>query len=108
MTHHLSRAAYPAHLDADERTAIVLFFHDHDWGPPILAGALQTPAFYIGAQGGRRARKARLEALAAMGVTATECERLRGPVGLIPSARDPSTLAVSVLAEVLARAMAGP
>jgi xanthine dehydrogenase accessory factor len=107
-THHLARAAYPAHLDTDHRTAIVLFFHDHDWEPPILAGALQTPAFYIGAQGSQRARDARLETLASMGVGADARDRLHGPVGLIPSARDPSTLAVSVLAEVLAEAMAGP
>ena len=53
------------------------------------------------------ARDARLKALASLGITATACERLHGPVGLIPSARDPSTLAVSVLAEVLAKAMAG-
>ena len=31
--------------------------------------------------------------------------RLHGPVGLIPSARDAGTLAVSVLAEVLGKAM---
>jgi xanthine dehydrogenase accessory factor len=37
-----------------------------------------------------------------MGMTETERMRLRGPIGLVPSARDARTLAVSVLAEVLA------
>jgi xanthine dehydrogenase accessory factor len=96
---------FPDDLGADDRTAIVLFFHDHDWEPPILAGALQTPAFYIGAQGSQRARDARLQALQLIGIESTSLARLHGPVGLIPSARDAGTLAVSVLAEVLNEAM---
>ena len=39
--------------------------------------------------------------LAEMGVTEAAIARLHGPVGLIRSARDARTLAVSVLAEVL-------
>lgn len=104
-TRMLTEQTFPKDLDPDARTAIVLFFHDHDWEPPILEGALETPAFYIGAQGSQRARDTRLMMLEAMGVSAEKRARLRGPVGLIPSARDPGTLAVSVLAEVLATAM---
>ena len=37
--------------DADPRTAVVLFYHDHDREPPVLAEALVSPAFYVGAQG---------------------------------------------------------
>ncbi|MEM9900976.1 MAG: XdhC family protein [Pseudomonadota bacterium] len=105
-TQALTAQAFPEGLDADDRTAIILFFHDHDWEPPILAGALKTPAFYIGAQGSQRARDARLLTLDAMGVTQEARARLHGPVGLIPSARDAGTLAVSVLAEILGKAMA--
>lgn len=104
-TRHLVEQAFPSDLEVDDRTAIVLFFHDHDWEPPILQGALATPAFYIGAQGSQRARDARLMMLEAMDVPRRDLARLRGPVGLIPSARDAGTLAVSVLAEVLATAM---
>ncbi|MEL6206074.1 MAG: XdhC family protein [Pseudomonadota bacterium] len=104
-TRELVLQAYPNDLGADDRTAIVLFFHDHDWEPPILEGALATSAFYIGAQGSQRARDARLLMLEAMGVSAEARARLHGPVGLIPSARDAGTLAVSVLAEVLDKAM---
>ncbi len=103
-TRGLVRATLPGDLEVDDRTAMVLFFHDHEWEPPILAEALDTPAFYIGAQGSRRARDARMLSLEAMGVSEAARTRLIGPVGLIPSARDPGTLAVSVLAEVLAMA----
>ncbi len=105
-TRPLAMPGFPRDLAADHRTAVVLFFHDHDWEPPILSGALETPAFYIGAQGSRRARDARLLILEGMGVPQAQRARLHGPVGLIPSARDAGTLAVSVLAEVLAEAMA--
>ena len=37
----------------------------------------------------------------AAGATHEELQRVKGPIGLIPSVRDPKTLAVSVLAEVL-------
>lgn len=100
-TRHLTGPAFPPDLAADGQTAVLLFFHDHDWEPPILSGALETPAFYIGAQGSQRARDARLLVLEGMGVAPEGRARLFGPVGLIPSARDAGTLAVSVLAEVL-------
>lgn len=102
----LPSAGFPSDLAVDTRTAVVLFFHDHDWEPPILSGALATDAFYIGAQGSWAAREARLAALHAMGHSEEETARLHGPVGLIPSVRDPRTLAVSVLAEVLGEARA--
>ncbi|MEO0372846.1 MAG: XdhC family protein [Pseudomonadota bacterium] len=105
-TRHVTDQSFPEDLQVDGRTAVVLFFHDHDWEPPILAGALETPAFYIGAQGSQRARDARLMILQGMGVSEAACARLHGPVGLIPSARDAGTLAVSVLAEILGKAMA--
>ena len=107
-TQHLRTAHYPDGLKADPWTAVILFFHDHDWEPPILEGALRTPAFYIGSQGSQRARDTRLDVMRTMGIDEASLARLHGPVGLIPSARDAGTLAVSVLAEVLAKAMAAP
>lgn len=101
---HLTHAHYPEGLAADSRTAVVLFFHDHDWEPPIASGALATPAFYVGAQGSQRAAAMRRIALVEMGVAAPELARLKGPIGLVPSARDARMLAVSVLAEVLSEA----
>lgn len=106
-TQHMTQKSFPDGLDVDDKTAIALFFHDHEWEPPILHGALKTPSFYVGSQGSQRARDARIATLQSMGSTVDELARLRGPVGLIPSARDAGTLAVSVLAEVLAVAMKG-
>lgn len=103
-TRHLSTPGFPDCLDVDPHTAIVLFFHDHDWEPPILAGTLATPAFYIGAQGSRLSRATRDLELEAMGHEPETIARLRGPIGLVSSARDARTLAISVLAEVLAEA----
>ncbi len=105
-TRHLKRATMPARLVPDAWTAVVLFFHDHEMEPDLLAQALETPSFFIGAQGSQRARDARLAALRAQGVSPDKLTRLRGPIGLVPSARDARTLAVSVLAEVLEQAMA--
>jgi xanthine dehydrogenase accessory factor len=105
LVRQLAARTVPKDLACDHRTAVVLFFHDHDWEPPLLADALATPAFYIGAQGSQRARDSRLAELRAMGVAEQSLARLHGPIGLIPSARDAGTLAVSVLAQVLAIAM---
>lgn len=101
-TRHLHRPGFPADLRVDARTAVVLFFHDHDWEPPILAAALAHPAFYIGAQGSKLARDVRTRELTEMGIDDAATARLRGPIGLLPSVRDARTLAISVLAEVLA------
>ncbi|WP_198731869.1 XdhC family protein [Paracoccus tegillarcae] len=106
-TQRMIRPGWPGDLSVDGWTSIVLFFHDHDWEPAILQGALQTPAFYIGSQGSQRAAATRRHALAELGVTEDRIARLHGPVGLIHSARDARTLAVSVLAEVLDRAKSG-
>lgn len=84
--------------EIDHRTAIVLFFHDHDLEEAILTDALKTDAFYIGAQGSFKTHQKRIAGLKAL--QATGVERVRGPIGLIPSTRDPQTLAISVLAEV--------
>lgn len=89
-------------IAVDAFTAAVLFFHDHE--PAILAHLLAGPAFYIGAQGSRRTAARRLENLRGLELPEADLARLRGPVGLIPSTRDPRTLAASVLAEVLAEA----
>lgn len=100
----LPARGWPQAAATDDRTAVTLFFHDHDLEPPLLQAALAGPAFYVGAQGSLRAHQTRCAALRARGVDEAAIARLASPFGLIPSARDPRTLAVSVLADVLARA----
>ncbi|MEO8240715.1 MAG: XdhC family protein [bacterium] len=90
----------------DSRTAITLFFHDHENEARLLAQFLPTEAFFIGAQGSLRARTRLLDDLRALNVTPEHLTRLCPTFGLIPSCRDPRTLAVSVMAHVLAIAAA--
>lgn len=89
-------------LLADPWTAIITLFHDHDREVDILADALRGPAFHVGAQGSRRVADQRRARLREAGLADAEIDRLQAPVGLIPSARDPQSLAVSVLAGVVA------
>jgi len=97
----LSLGRVPEGVVADPWTAIVLLFHDHEWEQAILRWALETPAFFIGAQGGAKARDLRLELLAAARVEAPQLARVRSPVGVIAHSREPGVLALSVLAEIV-------
>ena len=63
--------------------------------------ALAQPAFFIGAMGSRQTHANRLEKLRERGVREEALARIAAPLGLIPSARDPVTLALSALAQVV-------
>ncbi|TGN61975.1 XdhC family protein [Paracoccus liaowanqingii] len=93
-------------MEIDRFTAVALFFHDHDYETDLLMAALCSEAFFIGAQGSRRAHSARCTALAKRGVSDASIARIAHPFGLIPSTRDPRSLAVSVLAHILDSAIA--
>ncbi len=92
----------------DPWTALVLMFHDGDWEGPLIRQALAGPAFHIGALGSRRTHARRCEALRAGGLPEAALSRLHGPVGLVPSLRDASLLAISTLAEIIAAWQALP
>jgi xanthine dehydrogenase accessory factor len=85
----------------DPWTGIAVLFHDHEWERGILPWALDTAAFYVGAQGGRGARETRAAMLAETGWDAADT-RLRSPIGVFAHARTPSVLALSILAEIVA------
>lgn len=93
------RPDYPA---PDRWTATILLFHDHEWEAPILIHALSGEGFFIGAQGGYVAGVGRTSRLSELGVAASDIDRIKSPVGLITSCREPQALAVSILAEVFA------
>jgi len=93
--------ALPTGWSPDAWTAIAILFHDHEWERSLIPWALSTPAFYVGAQGGAKARHNRLTHLASLGLPPATTARLRSPIGLIPAARTPSVLALSVLADVV-------
>ena len=106
----LARAGFEARLlektsdveqvQSDRWTAVIFLFHDHDWEQNLLAQALKQPNFFVGAMGSRRAHRVRIENLLAMGVSKEQIGTIQAPIGLFHSARDPSTLAVSILAQV--------
>jgi xanthine dehydrogenase accessory factor len=89
-------------LPIDKWTATVLLFHEHEWENAILARAAAADGFYVGALGSVRTHRERRERLRAMGVPDEHIARIKGPIGLIDRAREPSTLALSVLAEITA------
>jgi xanthine dehydrogenase accessory factor len=88
-------------IDWDAYTAAITLFHDHDWELPFLQDALASPTFLVGAMGSPRTQATRVDALRERGVSAETLARLRGPLGLLPRARDPQELAVSILAEAM-------
>ncbi len=100
-TSGLALGQVPVGVAADPWTAILLLFHDHEWERALLSWAVTTPAFFIGAQGGGPAREERIALLRSSGFTEGQIARVRSPIGLIASARDPEVLALSVLAEIV-------
>jgi xanthine dehydrogenase accessory factor len=100
--HVYSRERIPT-LSSDAWTAMVFLFHDQDWEESLLPATLALPAFYIGAIGSAQKHKMRLIELEQRGVARNAIKRIHGSIGLIPSTRDPSLLALSVLAEIAAQ-----
>lgn len=99
--YRLEQPTNPLTFAIDRWTAAAVLFHEHDWEPPLLAQLLATPAFFVGAMGSRQTHQTRLAQLAEAGVAQADAARIVSPIGLIPAMRDPETLAVSVLAQVV-------
>jgi xanthine dehydrogenase accessory factor len=86
----------------DRWSAALFLFHDHEWEAPLLEQVLASEVFFVGAQGGENARITRSLALAARGLPEERIARISSPVGLMPSCKTPSSLALSAIAEVVA------
>lgn len=95
-----SRTTLPD-LAGDPWTAFVFLFHDHDWEEMLLPHALAQDGFYHGAVGSARTHRARLAGLRTVGVPQASLDALRGGIGLIPATRDPATLALSIMGELV-------
>lgn len=98
-THVTSQHSF-AKLSLDQTSGFLTLFHDHDWEPAFLVAALKTPAGFIGALGSQKTHAARLAHLAGLGVSDRDLQRLRGPIGLVPSLRNADLIAISALAEI--------
>lgn len=88
-------------LPVDSFTAVLLLFHDHEWEQAIVLDAAPHAPFFLGALGSMKTHARRLSALADAGADAETRARVRGPIGLVPSLRSASQIAVSALAEVI-------
>jgi xanthine dehydrogenase accessory factor len=88
----------------DLRTCIITLSHDPKLDDLALLEALHSPAFYIGAIGSRRNSQLRRERLIEhFGETNSSLERLHGPIGIYIGSKTPAEIAVSVMAEILAK-----
>lgn len=99
--HRLKTPARTDLYQADPWTACVFYFHDHDWEAELMKQALASPAFYIGAMGSFKTHDTRKALLRDIGVNDNAIERMKAPIGIIPSTRDPATLALSTLTEII-------
>jgi xanthine dehydrogenase accessory factor len=87
-------------LDLDRASGFLTLFHDHNWEPAFLIAALASTAGFVGALGSQRTHAARLAQLADMGVSDRDQQRIKGPIGLVPSLRNADLIAISALAEI--------
>ncbi len=88
----------------DPFTACVLMFHDHEKELPVYEQLLARNPFYIGAMGSQRAHDQRVTALKTLGFDQQAIAKIKGPAGLIPLAKNPALLALSILADVMQEA----
>ena len=89
-----------AEIGLDSRVAVVTLTHDPKIDDPAILATLASDAFYLGCLGSRRTHAQRLDRLAALGPA---LGRIHAPVGLAIGARTPAEIAVSILAEIVAR-----
>lgn len=87
-------------LPLDSWTAVAVVTHDRDSDESMLAAALSSDAFYVGAIGARSRLESRVERLRQLGVSAAAIERLRAPIGLHGLGKSPRDIALSILSEV--------
>lgn len=90
-------------MHIDSYTAVVLLQHDLEKDMPVLQTALATDAFYIGCLGSLKTHRKRGERLIELGFLPSQIGRIRAPIGMWRPTRDARSLAISVLAEVVAR-----
>ena len=88
-------------LRPDPATAVVTLSHDPKIDDPALIAALGSPAAYVAALGSRKSHAARLERLAAAGLTPETLARIDGPAGLDLGAIGPSEIALSIAAAMI-------
>jgi xanthine dehydrogenase accessory factor len=87
-------------LPLDRWTAVAVVTHDRDNDESMLAAALASNAFYVGAIGARSRLQSRIERLQQHGASAAAIARLRAPIGLHGLGKTPRDIALSIMSEV--------
>ncbi|HEX3100793.1 MAG TPA: XdhC/CoxI family protein [Pyrinomonadaceae bacterium] len=97
----LNRDAKAA-VEADNLTAIVAMNHNYDRDKALIAAALHTDAFYLGALGPKKRTSQILDELKERGeqFEPSQMTKLRSPAGLDIGGDSPETIAVSIIAEI--------
>lgn len=90
-------------LPLTSATAVAVLTHDDKFDVPALATALRAPVVgYVGAIGSRGTRERRNARLREVGVTDEQIARIHGPIGLDIGARNPSEIALAIMAQIIA------
>ncbi|WP_028007794.1 XdhC family protein [Solimonas flava] len=98
-------AAALAGLRLDARCAVYTLTHDAEADHAVLAAALRSPAYCVGALGSRRKAELRRQQLRAEGIAEARIAELRSPAGLYlagTGAHAPQQIALSIVGEMLA------
>ncbi|GAB4483157.1 MAG: XdhC/CoxI family protein [Anaerolineales bacterium] len=96
-------AELPAALKINRQTYLVLTTRGSAVDVAGLPSLLESPAAYIGVIGSKRRWQATLRRLQAGGLSAEKIARAHSPLGLEIQAETPEEIAVSILAEIIAR-----
>ena len=95
-------------LDPNESSYIVIVTRGHRDDMRVLRWAVQTPARYVGMIGSKRKVIEIFKTLQEEGVPAHLFDRVHAPVGLDIGSQTVPEIAVSIVAELIARRNLGP
>ncbi len=90
-------------IGIDAGASIVILSHDPKLDDPAVKTALQHRPAYIGVLGSRKTHEKRFQRLLAQGVNEEQLRRVHAPIGLDIGAATPAEIAISIMAEIIAR-----
>ncbi len=86
---------------------VVVATRGHQFDDAALAGALRTPASYVGLLGSKRKTILIFEELIRAGFSVDELRRVNAPIGLDIGGRTPEEIALSIMSEIVAFRLGG-
>lgn len=95
-------------LKLDQHTYMAVLAHDPKIDDPALLAALETDIPYIGVMSSKRSHKDRTARLREKGVSDEQLARLHTPVGLSIGSKTPEEIALSIMAEIIAKKNKSP